>query len=68
MPQVSVCPFNVVTGYTLLVEDEEKGVDAIMTRGDMEAHMVVNMAGRCSEKLVMGESEVTGGLGFRVQD
>ncbi|MEW5306932.1 MAG: hypothetical protein WDW36_009362 [Sanguina aurantia] len=58
--RVSVCPNNVVTGYTLMVEDETKAVDAIMTRGDMESHMVVNLAGRCSEKLVMGESEVTG--------
>lgn len=49
-----------ITGYTLFVEDEERSAGAILTRSDMEAHMVVNLAGRCSEKLVMGESEVTG--------
>eukprot|EP00877_Chromochloris_zofingiensis_P008651 jgi/Chrzof1/4039/Cz13g18040.t1 len=58
--RVSICPYNIVTGYTLFVEDEESRADAILTRGDMEAHMVVNLAGRCCEKLVMGESEVTG--------
>ncbi len=39
-PQVSVCPFNIITGYTLFVEDEDKSVDAVLTRSDMEAHMV----------------------------
>ena len=66
-PQVSVCPANVITGYTLFVEDEDKDVNAIVTRADMEAHMVVHLAGRCAEKLVMGESEVTGrGAGGRL--
>lgn len=44
--RVSICPYNIVTGYTLFVEDEESRADAILTRGDMEAHMVVNLAGR----------------------
>jgi len=38
--QVSVCPFDLLTGYTLFVEDEDRGVNALMTRADMEAHMV----------------------------
>ena len=58
--RVSVCPYNVVTGYVLFVEDEDARADAILTRGDMESAMVVHLAGRCAEKLVMGESEVTG--------
>jgi len=58
--RVSVCPFNILTGYTLFVEDEDKSANAILTRGDMESHMVVNLAGRCGERLVMGDSEVTG--------
>lgn len=57
---VSVCPYNIVTGYTLFVEDEERSANAILTRSDMESHMVVNLGGRCAEKLVMGEGEVTG--------
>jgi hypothetical protein len=38
--RVSVCPYNMITGYTLFVEDEERAANAILTRGDMEAHMV----------------------------
>lgn len=38
--RVSVCPFNIITGYTLFVEDENKNANAILTRGDMESHMV----------------------------
>jgi cell division protease FtsH len=58
--QVSVCPFDVITGYTLFVEDEEKSVDTVVTRAELEAHIVVNLAGQCAEKLVLGQSEVTG--------
>jgi len=38
--QISVCPFDLLTGYTLFVEDEDRSVNALMTRADMEAHMV----------------------------
>lgn len=58
--QVSVCPYDVITGYTLFVEDEEKTLDSVVTRADLEGHIVVNLAGHCAEKLVMGQSEVTG--------
>lgn len=37
---MSVCPYNIVTGYTLFVEDEERSANAILTRSDMESHMV----------------------------
>eukprot|EP00879_Flechtneria_rotunda_P028172 GHRR01030255.1.p1 GENE.GHRR01030255.1~~GHRR01030255.1.p1 ORF type:complete len:520 (+),score=209.83 GHRR01030255.1:1412-2971(+) len=58
--RVSICPYNMVTGYTLFVEDESARAQALLSRGDMEAVMVVHLAGRSAEKLVMGESEVTG--------
>ena len=38
--QVSVCPFDLLTGYTLFVEDEDRSANALLTRADMEAHMV----------------------------
>jgi len=44
----------------LFVEDEGARANALLTRGDMEGVMVVHLAGRAAEKLVMGESEVTG--------
>ncbi|GLI67098.1 hypothetical protein VaNZ11_011303 [Volvox africanus] len=58
--RVSVCPLNIISGFTLFVEDEDKNVNAILTRSELEARMVVSLAGRCSEKLVMGEGNVTG--------
>ncbi|KAG2437047.1 hypothetical protein HYH02_011309 [Chlamydomonas schloesseri] len=58
--RVSVCPLNVLTGFTLFVEDEDKNVNAILTRSELEGRMVVHLAGRCAEKLVMGEGQMTG--------
>jgi ATP-dependent Zn protease len=45
-------------GYTLFVEDEAARANALLSRGDMEAVMVVHLAGRAAEKMVMGEAEV----------
>lgn len=45
-------------GYTLFVEDEAARANALLSRGDMEAVMVVHLAGRAAERLVMGEGEV----------
>lgn len=47
-----------ITGYTLFVEDESARANALLSRGDMEAVMVVHLAGRSAEKLAMGEGEV----------
>lgn len=40
------------------MEDESARANALLSRGDMEAVMVVHLAGRSAEKLVMGEGEV----------
>lgn len=56
-----MCPLDVVTGFTLFVEDEDRNVNAILTRSELEARMVVHLAGRCAEKLVNGEGNMTGG-------
>lgn len=45
-------------GYTLFVEDEAARANALLSRGDMEGVMVVHLAGRAAEKMVMGEAEV----------
>ncbi|GLC69378.1 ATP-dependent zinc metalloprotease FTSH 1 [Pleodorina starrii] len=58
--RVSVCPLNIISGFTLFVEDEDKNVNAILTRSELEGRMVVSLAGRCAEKLVMGEGNLTG--------
>jgi ATP-dependent Zn protease len=49
-------------GYTLFVEDEAARANALLSRGDMEGVMVVHLAGRAAEKMVMGEAEVRGAL------
>lgn len=46
-PQVSVCPFDLLTGYTLFVEDEDRSANAVLTRADMEAHMVGGAVQAC---------------------
>ena len=44
--RVSICPYNMITGYVLFVEDEGARANALLTRGDMEGVMVVHLAGR----------------------
>ena len=40
------------------MEDEAARANALLSRGDMEGVMVVHLAGRAAEKMVMGEAEV----------
>jgi hypothetical protein len=53
-------------GYTLFVEDEAARANALLSRGDMEGVMVVHLAGRAAEKMVMGEAEVRAAVIVRV--
>ncbi|BDA40994.1 ATP-dependent zinc metalloprotease FTSH, chloroplastic [Coccomyxa sp. Obi] len=57
--QVSVCPGGVPTGYTYFIPQEEHLESRVVTRGYMEARMVVGIAGRCAERLVLGEANIT---------
>ncbi|KAK9821723.1 hypothetical protein WJX81_004862 [Elliptochloris bilobata] len=57
--KVSVCPGGVPTGYTYFIPQEELLESRVMTRGYMEARMVVSLAGRCAERMVLGESRVS---------
>ncbi|KAL4452773.1 hypothetical protein ABPG75_008435 [Micractinium tetrahymenae] len=57
--RVSVCPGGVATGYTYFLPLEETLESRIITKGYMEAKMVVAMAGRCAERLVLGEGNVS---------
>ena len=59
LPQVSACPQGLATGYTYFLPKEEMLESRIVTRGYMEARMVVALAGRCAEKLVLGEAHVS---------
>lgn len=57
--RVSVCPGGLATGYTYFLPQEERLESRILTRGYMEAKMVVAMAGRCAEKLVLGDANLS---------
>ncbi|GAB4815168.1 hypothetical protein N2152v2_002214 [Parachlorella kessleri] len=57
--RVSACPQGMATGYTYFLPKEEMLESRIVTRGYMEARMVVALAGRCAEKLVLGEAHVS---------
>jgi hypothetical protein len=45
--QVSVCPGGLPTGYTYFIPQEEHLESRVITRGYMEAMMVVAISGRC---------------------
>ena len=47
VPQVSVCPGGVPTGYTYFIPQEEHLESRVVTRAYMESRMVVHIAGRC---------------------
>ncbi len=46
MLQVSCCPNGVPTGYTLFLPGEEQQEARVLTRAQMEAQIVVSLAGR----------------------
>jgi len=57
--RVSVCPGGIATGYTYFLPMEERLESRITTRAYMESRMVVALAGRCAERLVMGDANVS---------
>ncbi|KAK9813430.1 hypothetical protein WJX73_008508 [Symbiochloris irregularis] len=59
LSKVSVCPGGRPSGYTYFIPSEERLESKILTRGFMETRMVVALAGRCAERLVLGPSRVS---------
>ncbi|DBA75980.1 TPA: hypothetical protein ACH3X2_008914 [Trebouxia sp. C0005] len=57
--KVSVCPGGLASGYTYFIPQEEHLESQVVTRGYLEGRMVVGLAGRCAEKLILGEGNVT---------
>ena len=57
--QVSICPGGVPTGYTYFIPQEEQLESRVVTRSYMEAKMVVALAGRCAEKLILGDASIS---------
>lgn len=57
--RVSVCPGGLATGHTYFLPKEERLESRITTRAYMESRMVVALAGRCAEHLILGEAHVS---------
>lgn len=57
--RVSVCPGGQATGYTYFLPMEERLESRITTRAYMESRIVVALAGRCAERLVLGDANVS---------
>lgn len=57
--KVTACPDNQATGTTFFIPLEDALESQTFTRGYLESKMVVGLAGRCGEKLVLGEAGVS---------
>ena len=61
--KVQCCPGGMVTGQTYLVPREVHLEVPVFSRGYLEAKLVLHVAGRCGERLVLGDESVsTAGL------
>ena len=57
--RVSVCPGGLATGHTYFLPMEERLESRVTTRAYLESRMVVAIAGRCAEQLVLGEANLS---------
>ena len=57
--RVSVCPNGLATGHTYFLPMEERLESRVTTRAYLESRMVVAIAGRCAEQLVLGEANIS---------
>ena len=57
--KVSACPGGVPTGSTFFLPREERLESRVVTRGFMEAKLVVSLAGRCAERLLLGDANIS---------
>jgi len=59
LSKVSICPGGVPTSYTYFIPSEEFLETKIMTRAYMESRLVVLLAGRVAERLLLGDDRVS---------
>ena len=57
--KVSVCPGGVPTGSTFFLPREERLESRVVTRGYMDSKLVVCLAGRCAERLLLGDANIS---------
>ncbi|CAG9461153.1 unnamed protein product [Pedinophyceae sp. YPF-701] len=53
--KISVCPGGEPTGHTYMIPQEERLELNIYTRGFLESQLAVLLAGRCAERLLLGD-------------
>lgn len=57
--KVTICPGGMPTGSTLFLPREERLESRVITRGYMEAKLTVCFGGRCAERLLMGDANIS---------
>lgn len=57
--KVTLCPGGAATAFTYFVPSEEHIESGVVSQGYMEARLVVCMAGRCAERLVLGDAYIS---------
>ncbi|KAI3432765.1 hypothetical protein D9Q98_004305 [Chlorella vulgaris] len=57
--RVSVCPAGSNNGFTYFLPREETLESRVVTKGYMESKMVVALAGRSAERLVLGDANIS---------
>lgn len=57
--QVSICPGGLPTSYSYFIPQEQFLETRIMTRAYMESKLVVLLAGRVAERLMLGEDNIS---------
>jgi len=59
LAKVQVCPGGLVTGQTYLIPREIHLEVPVFTRAYLESKLVFHMAGRCGERLTLGDNNVS---------
>ncbi|GMH43653.1 hypothetical protein BSKO_11575 [Bryopsis sp. KO-2023] len=57
--KVTVCPNGVPTGNTFFIPQEERLESRVVTRSFLESKLAVCMAGRCAERLLLGDNYIS---------
>mmetsp|Transcript_12892 Transcript_12892/g.38943 ORF Transcript_12892/g.38943 Transcript_12892/m.38943 type:complete len:1018 (-) Transcript_12892:2774-5827(-) len=57
--KIICCPGSEMRGQTMFTPNEEHLEASVTTRGFMESKLVVTLAGRCAERLLLGDAHMT---------
>ena len=57
--KVSACPGGIPSGSTFFLPREERLESSVVTRSYMDSKLVVSLAGRCAERLLLGDANIS---------